>query len=119
MKFNHHKYTYSRPFSSASHVWELVGPNGAIHFHVSIMPDSTKYSPTAGLEFHHTSGDGKTAPSQLNCNLTGGACWHDGTSLYATESLWPQVQQYLRTGDHESVFRLLEWEYEKHFDPSP
>lgn len=113
MKFAHHKYTYSKPFGSERHNWELVGPNGAVSFHTTIV-DREKYAPKAGLEFHHRSGN--DAPSQLNCPLTGGLCWHDGTSLYATESLWPQVESHLSNGDHESVFRILEWEYEKRFE---
>lgn len=113
MTFKHHKYTYCRPFTSAQHTWELVGPNGAIHFHVSI-PHNDKYAPCAGLEFHHLSGDG--APDHINCPMTGGQCWHDGTSLYATESLWPTIEAMLGRGDHEGVFRLLEREYGRHFE---
>lgn len=113
MKFKHHKYTWSKPYGSVNHKWEVVGPTGAIHFHVSIVRD-TKYPPSAGLEFHHTSGDG--APDHLTCPLTGGRCWHDGTSLYATEQIWPIVKMSLEDGDQEAVFRLLEGEYAKHFD---
>jgi hypothetical protein len=110
-KFAHHKYTWSNPFGSPRHHWELVGPNGAIHFHVSLTKG---YDPSCGLEFHHLSGDG--APHHLNCPLTGGRCWHDGTSLYASETVWPVVSAYLQTGDHEQIFRYLEGEYEARFE---
>jgi len=112
-KFKHEKYSWSRHWGTPQHWWELVGPNGAIHFHVSMSEE--KYGgPTAGLEFHHLSGEG--APHHLNCPLTGGRCWHDGTSLYASETLWPQIEPMLRSGDHDGIFRALEWEYDRHFD---
>jgi len=110
-KFNHHKYTWTKPFLSISHCWELVGPNGAIHLFVSLTP---KYPPSAGLEFHHLSGEG--APHHLDCHLTGGRCWHDGTSLYALETIWPEVEPMLRAGDHEGIFAVLEYEYNRHFE---
>lgn len=112
MKFRHHKYTWARPFGSVYHTWELVGPNGAIHFR-AIMSDPQYSGPSCGLEFHHLSGDG--APDHLDCKLTGGRCWHDGTSLYAQEQVWPMVEPMLRAGDHEGIFRVLESEYSSHF----
>jgi hypothetical protein len=117
-KFRHHKYTWTHPFGGARHHWELVGPSGAIHFHVNIMDDQ-QYQPTAGLEFHHPAGHptyAGQAPHHLKCWLTGGACWHDGTSLYAREHVWPMVEGYLRAGDHQAIFRILEREYCQHFD---
>lgn len=109
-KFRHHKYVWSKPFDSILHWWEVVGPNGAIHLHVST---SDQYGDSAGLEFHHLSGEG--APHHLNCPLTGGRCWHDGTSLYAQEWVWPVAKDYLKNGGHDAVFRLLEGEYDKHW----
>lgn len=73
--------------------------------------------PSAGLEFHHrepiTPGD---PPNQLQCHLTGGWCWHDGTSLYAQEHVWPAVEGYLLRGNHEGIFGLLEYELTRHFE---
>lgn len=112
-KFKHHKYTWSRPWNDVRHNWEFSGPNGAVNFAVT-MSDPKYGGPTAGLEFHALSGEG--APHHLNCPLTGGRCWHDGTSLYAMESVWPAVEPMLRHGDHAGIFILLEWEYEHHFE---
>lgn len=112
-KYKHHKYTWSRPFLSIRHHWELVGPKGAMHFHVSITDDG-EYDPACGLEFHHLSGEG--APDHVNCPLTGGQCWHDGTSLYASDTVWPMVEPILRTGNHDEIFRLLEGLADDHFD---
>jgi len=114
-RFRHHKYTYSNPFGSPRHCWELVGPEGGIHFHVSMTKG---YDPSCGLEFHHAARanyDTGRAPDHIKCPLIGEPCWHDGTSLYASEEIWPMVEPMLRNGDHEAVFRVLEGEYDRHF----
>lgn len=114
-KFRHHKYTYCNPFGSPRHQWELVGPDGGIHFHVSMTKG---YEPSCGLEFHHAARARHRcdeAPDHIKCPLIGEPCWHDGTSLYASESIWPMVEPMLRSGDHEAVFRVLEYEYKTHF----
>lgn len=86
MKFRHHKYTWSKPFTSVSHKWELVGPAGAIHLHVSLHSnedDLAKYGPSCGLEFHHTRAawakryGRDEAPHHLKCPLLGEPCWHE------------------------------------------
>jgi len=43
------------------------------------------------------------------------SCWHDGTSLYATEHLWPIIEAYLRSGEHERIFLFLEHEADDRF----
>lgn len=118
MKYKHHKYTWTSRVGSIYHSWEFVGPIGALSFNVSISSDN-KWGPTAGLEFHHTPAahynDGK-APDHIDCRLTGGPCWHDGTSLYAMETVWPLVERYLTIGDHPTIFKILEHEADRHFD---
>lgn len=114
-RFRHHKYTWTKPFGSARHCWELVGPMGGVHFHVSITEG---YGPSAGLEFHHAASSGyrcDEAPDHINCPVIGQPCWHDGTSLYASETLWPMIEPMLRSGDHETIFRVLEGEYDERF----
>lgn len=111
-RYRHHKYTWAKPFMSVRHQWELVGPDGGLHFHVSLTPG---YDPSCGLEIHKTSKQRDEAPSQINCWLVGGPCWHDGTSLYASEHLWPLIQAYLRTGDHDMIFSILEREADDRF----
>lgn len=116
-KFRHHKYTYSRPFGSPRHMWEILGPEGGVHFTASFYREGEE--PSCGLEFHHTRASGyrcDEAPDHTKCFLTGEPCWHDGTSLYASETVWPSVKHMLRDGDHESVFRALEYEYDLRFD---
>lgn len=117
-KFRHHKYTFSRPFGSGRHVWQVVGPVGAVHFHAS-MPVGQMHEAACGLEFHHTRASGvhpDEAPHFTRCEITGEPCWHDGTSLYASETLWPKIKPCLESGNHDAVFTLLEAEYESRFE---
>lgn len=123
-RFRDHKYQWTHPFSSTRHQWSLVGPVGGISFHVSIMDDAQQFpDPTCGLEFHHSSRaeagaylrDGQ-APHHAPCWLLGEPCWHDGTSLYASEGVWPRVEWLLARGDHLAIFAILESEYTRHFE---
>ena len=117
-RFAGHKYTFtSSEWNSDHHQWELRGPEGGIHFHAAIHKTS-EYPPSCGLEIHrctpaHYQQGG--APHHINCPITGGRCWHDGTSLYATETLWPMFEGWLRLGDHAAIFRTLEGEYDNRF----
>ena len=111
MEFGHHLYQWSKPFTNVRHEWSVIGAKAAIQFHVSI---NERYGDTAGLEIHYFEAPAymrDRAPSQMKCVLTGSRCWHDGTSLYATETLWPIIQPMLRSGDHETIFHVLESEY--------
>lgn len=115
MKFRHHKYTWTKPFGSPRHMWEFVGPMGGVHFTVFL---TSGCDPSCGLEFHHTRAANYrpgTAPDHTKCWLTGEPCWHDGTSMYASETLWPMIEPILRNGDHETIFRILEGEYDGRF----
>lgn len=117
MKFNHKKYTYHKPFNHERHKWELVGPKGGVHFHATVNPED-EYDTSCGLEFHHCEPPEymkDQAPGHINCWLTGGRCWHDGTSLYAKE-LWERYKLYLRDHEHEYIFNSLESEYVRVFD---
>lgn len=117
LRFTAHKYCYTHPFASDAHHWELRGPRGAIHFHVNLYNDPRYNGPSCGLEYHHAFDPtgGQEAPHHVNCSLTGGRCWHEGTSLYATEHLWPRIEPFLRDGSHQQIFRILEKEYDSHF----
>ena len=114
-RYSHHKYTYTKPFYFAKHRWEFVCGAGGIHFHVSV---NERYGDTAGLELHYVSPPQymkDNAPSHMDCKLTGGRCWHDGTSLYAMETLWPIIKPMLRSGDHEMIFKVLEKQANSYF----
>lgn len=101
---------------SDRHMWQLVGPDGGIHFTANI---NEEYRDTCGLEFHHAPSSNyrcDEAPDHVNCWLIGGPCRHDGSSLYASETLWPMIKPMLANGDHQTIFRFLEGEYDRHFD---
>lgn len=123
-RFRNHEYKWSHPYNNTRHQWSLLGPVGGVSFHVNIMDDRERFSePTCGLEFHHSSRaeghdyliDGQ-APHHSPCWLLGEPCWHDGTSLYASEGVWPRVEPLLSRGDHLAIFDILEREYSRHFE---
>lgn len=109
MKYNGHLYKWSKPFNSVNHHWELRTVHGGIHFHVSVFQGNA----TAELEFHSVYPLKDRAPDHINCPVTGGRCWHDGTSMYAMDHLWPLIEPYLRRGEHELIFSILETEADK------
>lgn len=125
MKFGHHKYTFTmRPWDKpgkglGQHRWQVVGPEGGVEFTATFFKEHEE--PSCGLEFHHGPSAQETffpgqAPHHLRCHLLEGPCWHEGTSLYASETLWPMVTVWLSNGDHEQVFSLLEHEYGQRFE---
>lgn len=117
MKYNHHKYTWMPRWKSVYHNWEFVGPFGGVNFHVSLLDGARNEHGQAGIEFHHTARCGldARAPDHINCPLVGGNCWHDGSSLFAAETLWPRYMQSLEHGDHAAIFRDLERVADQHF----
>jgi hypothetical protein len=116
MKYTGHLYKYEKPFGYPRHHWELRSQHGGVHFHVSVVKD---YDPSAGLELHSIYPKNDDAPDHINCPITGGRCWHDGTSLYAMETLWPMIKVYLEKGDHDSIFQILEHEAKRLEEYSP
>lgn len=113
MKFRDHEYKWTKPFTSTHHQWSFRGPKGGISFSASLIEG---YEPACGLEFHHAfdPSGGKEAAQHARCWLLKAPCWHDGTSLYANEHLWPRIEGMIP--DHNKIFRLLEREYESHFE---
>ena len=117
-RFAGHKFTLTPSHWATNLRWELRGPDGGVHFHVSI-PRNPEYSVSAGLEIHRCAPaeyQVGSAPHHIDCPVTGGRCWHDGTSLYAIETLWPRFEFYYRGSDHDAAFRDLEHEYNSRFD---
>ena len=115
--YRHHEYKWAKPFGNVRHQWSLIGPRGGLHFHVSLY-DKHDFPPSCGLEVHSFEPmeyQRKDPPSHLDCWLLKGRCWHDGTSLYASETLWPMIEPMLRSGDHDAIFRFLEREADERF----
>src|SRR5690606_2416265 len=112
-----YRYTPSR-HGFAEHVYEVIGRDGAVHFHVTVSGRASdhglpRYS--GGLEEHRKQCPPyrDCAPDHMDCRLTGGPCWHDGTSLYAMEVLIPQWERDFP--DHDAVFAWLTHEYINRF----
>ena len=117
------EYKYHKPWGNPNHVWTVIGARGAMHFHVSdIGEDQVKslnldqrYS--GGLECHYRFAPdymADDAPSQDKCWLLGCPCWHDGTSLYASETVIPFW--LVAPNDHERMFAFLIREYDERFN---
>jgi|SRR5581483_1880112 len=97
--------------------WILVGREGAVDFHVSHERPEIAHlglGPIGGIEEHHrTPPDYMQAdkPSHDHCWILNGKCWHDGSSLYASEVLIPRC---LGQSDAD-VFDVLRGEYIQRF----
>ena len=108
-----HKYEYSYSYGQHPfHVWSCVGSRGAIHVHITDYGEKhaaeygNRYS--GGIEIHYRQPPSymDTPPSQNKCWLLGGPCWHDGSSLQASEYWIPSWK--LAPHDHEAMFNLIE-----------
>jgi hypothetical protein len=94
--------------------WAVLGPLGAVDFHMTNRPVIDHRS--GGIEMHYrTPPDymSDQAPSHEHCRLLDAPCWHDGSSLYASEVLIP----YALTHTEDELWRLLEHEYRERFTP--
>lgn len=110
------KFKIYERFSDWAAMFEIVGAKGGVHYHVSRYKDtngSTSYS--SGLEFHYRTPPDymkDKPPSHDECFLLKCPCWHDGTSLYASEVYEPM---FLR-GDYSGIFRQMERDAEEKFN---
>lgn len=106
------EYRYFNRFGTPTHIWQVIGAKGAIHLHIteSGIEEMEYYG---GLEMHWRSPPNymkNNAPSQDECSILKCPCWHDGSSLAATETWIPRW--LLDKHNHEHMFRLLEKELE-------
>lgn len=115
-----HRYTYTmtvRPWGSIEHVYLIVSRHGAIHFWVTEYTAKTgpcsNTEPSGGLEAHYRQPPGymaDKAPSHDECFALKAPCWHDGTSLYASETLIPR---WLNRQSEPEVFGWLVQEVDR------
>ena len=108
------KYEYTNDYY-AKHIWSVEGANGGIHLHITDLGEKiTNERYSGGIEYHYRTPPDymkEDAPSHHNCFLLGGPCWHDGSSLQASEywvPLWEMDQ-----GNHDLIFSELQKELEK------
>ena len=108
----------------------VVGPLGALQFWVfapkfreeqKLEGDGIDWDGlSGGIEIHSPKplyqghGDGK--PDQERCWLLKAPCWHDGSSLQASEVWIPKLRWCNEDGDYERLWRSLEWEYTRRFE---
>ena len=105
------KYEYEPNFGIGRHTWSVCGARIGAHLHISDIGEERgreygRYS--GGIEIHYRTPPEymkNDAPTSINCWLIGGPCWHDGSSMQATEK-W--IPMWLRnTNDHAVIFREL------------
>jgi hypothetical protein len=90
--------------------WIICGPSGAVDFHVSHAWVALDFPCSGGIETHYRQPPAYMKdddPSHDHCWILGGKCWHDGSSLYASEVLIPILE---RDGEF-GVWAQLEREY--------
>jgi len=101
---------------------QVIGEHGGVEFHFACYPEpiSQYYGENSwnsmGVEAHwkaHSKPDyfKNDACSHPDCSITGGECWHDGTSLWASEYWMPNFLD----GGPEWAFDRLEQYYREVF----
>lgn len=113
------RYEYKKDVGWPEHIWSIVGPLGAIHFHVSENPKKSEHEAnrySGGIELHYRSPPDymKDQAPHENCWLLKNACWHDGSSLQATE--WWIPRWRADPHNHDAMFELLQNEYVGRFE---
>lgn len=121
-RFNYNYRYNPSHYGDKQHAYEVIGRDGAIHFHVTESVRAAGDTANSklprhygGLEEHRRTCPDHTnrPPSHHDCRLLGGICWHDGTSLYASEVLIPRwLRDY---PNHDAVFGWLIHEFDSRF----
>lgn len=120
------EYKMTFPYGTRPHhCWSIVGRHGAKHLHINGYDAmNSRIEFCGGLETHWRVPPeymANQAPSQDKCWLLNQPCWHDGTSLYVSESIIPMIEGSLRgidgltANDHAMIFKLLENHMEETF----
>lgn len=98
--------------------WVVVGELGAIDFHCSHahLEVSQRFGVTGGVEYHYRHpteymGDDYSCTHE-HCWMLSGKCWHDGTSLWASEHWIPMFKSLGESwvwSELEATYRRHEW----------
>lgn len=104
---------------------QVIGEDGGCEFHFSCADEERRiYGDGAitsgGFECHFKASSrpeyyADHAPHHTDCPVTGGDCWHDGTSLWAREHWLPGMA----SGGEEWVWRELENAYRNKIAAKP
>lgn len=105
------KYTYENRLDNPEHLWTVVGAHAGLHLWIRdckryAKSEDMRYS--GGLEIHYRYPPEymeNQPPSHDECFLLKAPCWHDGSSLQASE-IW--IPRWLMDPhDHDRMFRGL------------
>lgn len=100
----HYEYsmTMSRLEGKPEHAWTVRCARGGVVIHLR-ESDSDGFPAYGGVEIHHAFPVNDTPPSHIHCTVSGGKCWHEGSSGMAD----PMVEHFAKHGlpNHESMFR--------------
>lgn len=111
------KYSYEQEtWGSATHIYSLVGGQGAVHFWVrEFQKDKGEIGQSGGVEIHRRRPQDNSKhdpPSHNQCWLLNAPCWHDGSSLLGEE--WIRRWK-IDPHDHNMLFCRLEGMYKEVF----
>jgi len=110
------KYTYEDDAFAKRHIWTCIGPLGALHLHISEYSEKD-HEASGGIEVHYRHPPDymqDKAPSQDECWLLKCPCWHDGSSMAASDRWIPLWQG--APNDHDGIFRALRSEVASRFN---
>lgn len=97
-------------------LFAVVGPLGAVHFwcEPSTMEDFGRRH-YGGVEWHFREQPswGKPDPDHEDCWLLKGPCWHDGSSLLASETYIPMYEACESYDDYAPLWGMLRNAYKK------
>lgn len=95
--------------------WAVTGEGGSLSFWCSPVREQSRITYGAdyygGVETHYnelTKPDYLQGNGRDDCSINSGKCWHDGTSLWASEYWIPYV---LPLGD-QHIWETLEFNYD-------
>ena len=115
------EYKYCRLFGQPRHIWALVGAHGGLHLHITDYGEKHEeeygYRYQGGIEVHwrHPPSGANRPPDNDECWLLKCPCWHDGSSLQATET-WIPIWLSCKD-DHDHMFAMLANEADRHLNP--
>lgn len=113
-----YEVTYCEIFG-IQHMWIVIGGTMAKHLWIrqsvhAMKDDYDGERYLGGVETHWRSPPEHarfSAPDHNNCRILGAPCWHDGTSLWASEKWIPQWE--CSPHDHKGILDELEYYLKK------
>lgn len=108
------EYRYKREFKHAYHTWIVIARHLAMHLHVTDLGEENDPRYCGGIEQHWREPPNymkDEAPSHDRCGVLEAPCWHEGSSMAATDHWIPHW--LVDVNDHDRMFRLLEGEVNK------